>query len=170
MKKIFFILIGISVLGACSQSESAVEPVVINQKEEKLVVAPTKKLTLEIGGMSCEMGCGAAIRKKLFATGAVESVHFDFKMGRDLNTADILYDDTKISNEKITAIISSMNDKQFSVGKETVSDYEQKNNAVSVGSGNSKTSSSETSFTSIKPIQLKKNNLIDLLLSVLIRR
>lgn len=171
MKKVFFIIVGALVLVGCSQPEPVItESSTSVNEEEKTVVIPTKKLTMEIGGMSCEMGCGAAIRKELFATGAVESVNFDFKMGRDLNTADIFYDGAKISDEKITAIISSINNQQFSVGKETVSEYEQKNNASSVGSAHSKNSTAETSFTSIEPIQIEKRNLIDLLLSALIRR
>lgn len=171
MKKVFFVIVGTLVLGGCSQSEPVItESSTVINEEEKPVVVPTKKLTMEIGGMSCEMGCGAAIRKELFATGSVESVNFDFKMGRDINTADIFYDGTKISDEKITTIISSINNQQFSVGKETVSDYDQKNNTSSVGSTNSKSSQAETSFTSIEPIQIEKRNLIDLLLSALIRR
>lgn len=171
MKKVFFVIVGTFVLVGCSQSDPVIsESSVIETEEEKPVVVPTKKLTMEIGGMSCEMGCGAAIRKELYATGAVENVSFDFKMGRDLNTADIFYDGTKISNEKITTIISSINNQQFSIGKETVSDYEKKNNASSAGSTHSKNSTTETSFTSIEPIQMEKRNLIDLLLSALIRR
>lgn len=171
MKKVFFVIVGTLVLGGCSQTEAVnVESAIVVNEEEKPVVIPTKKLTMEIGGMSCEMGCGAAIRKELFATGAVESVKFDFKMGRDVNTADIFYDGTKISDEKITTIISSINNQQFSVGKEIVSNYEQKNNTSSVGSAHPKNSTSEPSFTSIEPVRMEKRNLIDLLLSALIRR
>lgn len=170
MKKIFFVIAGALVLGGCSQSEPViVESSTIVNEEEKPVVVPTKKLTMEIGGMSCEMGCGAAIRKELYATGAVESVSFDFKMGRDINTAEILYDHAKIHEEEISTIILAINNQQFNIGKEIIVNYEAPNEQ-SIGSSHSKNNSSESSFSSIEPIQIKKQNLIDLLLSVLIRK
>lgn len=179
MNKIVVLLTGIIVLGGCSQAESiAVEQAVSEDQKTEIpvVVTPTKTLAVEIGGMSCEMGCGAAIRKELLATGAVERVKFDFKMGRDLNTAEISYDDSKISEEKITTIISELNEKQFNVGQTSVSDYERPAEESGLTSDNLKPNTNTSvnkSFSNMESpdnFKIKTPNLIDLLVSALVRR
>ncbi len=178
MRKVIIAFTGVLVLSGCSQTEGpAVEkatPSPVNQ-EAKSTVTPTKLLTMEIGGMSCEMGCGAAIRKELLATDAVERVKFDFKMGRDLNTAEISYDASKISEDKITAIVSRINDKQFTVGNTSVKAYEkpaEETNASQV-KHSTRISATDKSFTQLESSEsfgIKTPNLIDLLVSALIRR
>jgi len=101
---------------ACSYSNEKNE-LVKNERENiettKVRVVPTDLLTMEVQGMSCEMGCGAAIRRGLLDTKAVEGVTFDFKMGREINIAQISYDKKQISKEQITEIVSQINEKQF---------------------------------------------------------
>lgn len=120
MRHIIILSIGISLFFSCTNSEkSALEETRVNKSEDILDehenVEPTKVLSFEITGMSCEMGCGSAIRKELYKTNAVNQVSFDFKMGRDNNTVYIYYDDTKTSVDKISKILNTMNDKQFEV-------------------------------------------------------
>lgn len=179
MKKVIIAFTGVLVLSGCSQPEGpAVEkatPSPVHQEGAKSAVTPTKLLTMEIGGMSCEMGCGAAIRKELLATDAVERVKFDFKMGRDLNTAEISYDASKISEDKITAIVSRINDKQFTIGSTSVKDYEkpaEEANASQV-KHSVRIPATDKSFTQLESSEsfgIKTPNLIDLLVSALIRR
>ena len=73
--------------------------------------------------MTCVMGCGASIRKELFATNAVCSVEFDFEKGRKSNTAKIAFDKDKITVDKIVELVSKMNEKQFKVGKTSSKEF-----------------------------------------------
>lgn len=144
MKKVVVFFAGVFVIGACSHStpvKKVIEKEVSITQENLPDVHPNKLLTMEIGGMSCEMGCGGAIRKGLFASGGVERVKFDFEMGRDVNTAEISYDDTKVTEDEIEKIILELNNKQFNIGKTALSDYQEE------------TSKPETKETS----QVKKN-------------
>ena len=105
------------VLSACSS-----EPNVVLLRTEKKhtavkpVVLANRLLTLEVEGMTCEMGCGGSIRKELKATGGVERVEFDFVEGKKIQTAKISFDKDKISADEMVAIVTKMNDKQFKVG------------------------------------------------------
>lgn len=173
MKKVFLVVFGALIFGACSESKPTIsETVEVKSEEEKPAVVSNKKLTLDIEGMSCEMGCGGAIRKELFATNAVERVKFDFKMGRDVNTAEIFYDATKIQDKEISKIISEINDQQFKVGNESVNDFEASKEEKSVGTTHSKNTSSKqyTSLKSSENLGFKKVNLLDLLVSTLFRK
>lgn len=175
MKNTIVAFTGILLLSACSQnaSEKTVhKEVTVVETEQVSNVTPTKLLSMEIGGMSCEMGCGSAIRKGLLATGAVERVQFDFKMGRDINTATISFDDSKISEQELSKIISELNDKQFSIGSSTVSDYKAEEKTTT--SSETKSSGSvgaQSSFSDLEQatFEIKTPNLIDLLLSALVR-
>jgi copper chaperone CopZ len=86
----------------------------------KKPVHSDRLLTLKIQGMTCEMGCGGSIRKELKATGGVQRVAFDFVEGRVLQTAMVFYDSKRVSDKQLTAIISAMNEKQFSIKGEDV--------------------------------------------------
>lgn len=118
MKKLAIAFSAVLILNACSS-----EPEVIHLRTEKgqlLTKNPVKSnqiLTIEIEGMTCEMGCGGSIRKELKATGGVERVSFDFIEGRNVQTAKISFDSNKISQDEMVKLITKMNDKQFKVGK-----------------------------------------------------
>jgi len=113
--KPFFLLIGVfTLVFSCSNPQESSQADVAVQ-ESTVVVTPTHILSVELEGMSCEMGCGASIRKELLSTQAVERVQFDFKMGRKTNIAHISYNESDISPEKITARITQLNDQQFSI-------------------------------------------------------
>lgn len=180
MKKTIVAFTGILLLGACSQnsSEKTVQKeVTVVETEQVSNVTPTKLLSMEIAGMSCEMGCGSAIRKGLIATGAVERVQFDFKMGRDVNTATISFDDAKISEQELSKIISELNDKQFTIESSTISAYKAEEKSTSSSESETKTKSSgsvgaQSSFSDLEQasFEIKTPNLIDLLLSALVRR
>jgi mercuric ion binding protein len=119
MKLVFISLLSISILASCASKEEKV----FLRKEAHTVSNPTKEvkansiLTMKIDGMTCMMGCGASIRKELYATKAVKNVDFDFEEGRETNTAKIAFDNSKISEKKMVEIISKMNEKQFTVGE-----------------------------------------------------
>ena len=104
-------------LSACSS-----EPNVVLLRTEKKhtavkpVVQANRLLTLEVEGMTCEMGCGGSIRKELKATGGVQRVEFNFVEGEKIQTAKISFDKDKITADKMVKILTSMNDNQFKIG------------------------------------------------------
>jgi copper chaperone CopZ len=117
MKTLAIFFSSFLLLSACSS-----EPNVVLLRTEKKhtavkpVVQANRLLTLEVEGMTCEMGCGGSIRKELKATDGVERVEFNFVEGKKIQTAKISFDKDKISADKMVTILTSMNDKQFKVG------------------------------------------------------
>lgn len=128
MKTIFSLVFLTILLFACNSSNE--ENKVVRKVSVKSYVAPVvhpnKLLTIEIEGMMCEMGCGASIRKELRATGAVGSIEYDFVDERKVNVAKIAFDKNKITVDKIISILTTMNDKQFTVGKSSTENYTDK--------------------------------------------
>ncbi len=126
MKSFVILTSGILLFSACSH-----EPKEVLLRTEKgardkanLKVTPTAMMTIDVSGMSCEMGCGGSIRKELKGTGGVSRVKFDFEEGRKVQTAYIYFDDTVIRPEEIKNIMTSMNDKQFTVSNDKVEELE----------------------------------------------
>jgi copper chaperone CopZ len=76
-------------------------------------IVPNNLLTVEIEGMSCEMNCGGSIRKALKKTGAVSRVEFDWVEEAEKQITKISYDDKKMNDKQILALIESLNDGQF---------------------------------------------------------
>ncbi|MBI1837121.1 MAG: heavy-metal-associated domain-containing protein [Flavobacteriia bacterium] len=116
---------GLLVLTACNSQESSkvTRKKSVNTSFKAVKVNTNRILTAEIEGMTCVMGCGASIRKELRATEAVSTVEFDFKEGRKSNTATIAFDKDKITVDKIINIISTINEKQFKVGKTSSKEF-----------------------------------------------
>lgn len=106
-------------LASCSSNEEKkiikIEKKVMYKPLEKVV--PTKKLAIDVSGMTCEHACGGSIRMALKETNAVDRVSFDFETDRKTNKAFIAFDDKKISQKEIVTIIEKINDKQFTTGE-----------------------------------------------------
>ena len=127
MKKTLILSFSIGLLlinPSCSTDNTSV----INEKNSAEKLELNRSLTVEIEGMVCEKGCGSSIRKALKETGAVGNCSFDFVDERLLNTAIIEFDKDKISADKIIGIITSINEKQFSVAKSSTATIEVKMN------------------------------------------
>lgn len=174
MKKYLFTGVLISLIASCSTSTEQVstseKDTSIETIEEKdlVVVTPNRKLTTEIDGMTCVMGCGGSIRKELLSTGAVSRCSFDFKGIDKTSSAMIEFDKDKISADEIAAIIKKLNDGQFSLGKmstETISqevnDSEEENETSS-----KKKEITPVNVSSSSGIQLP--NFIDLISELLV--
>jgi periplasmic mercuric ion binding protein len=115
MKALQIVLISTLILASCGQTElKATNEKQENRPKEKVVA--NKKLTFEIEGMVCVMGCGGSIRSKLAETNAVEKCEFDFEEGRENNKVTVSFDKNKTTPEKIIKIVTEMNDGQFKVG------------------------------------------------------
>ena len=111
----FILLVALS---ACSNQPEVVHLRTVKGKKEQVAKVEANALfTVNLQGMSCEMGCGGSIRQELKATGGVDRVEFDFVEGRKIQTAKISFDDKKISETKMLSILSEMNEKQFKVQK-----------------------------------------------------
>lgn len=124
----FFILLSVTLFSgqACSSGQQkATAPASAVQEE----VIPNRKLSVEIEGMVCEKGCGASIRKALKATGGVSTCSFDFAEERKQNTAVIEFDKDKVTADKLIDIITTINEKQFSVTRSSSAQLDMKVNA-----------------------------------------
>lgn len=89
------------------------------EEKEEIAVIPNNTLSVEISGMTCEHGCGGSIRSALKETGGVAQVSFDFKENRETNNANIKFDDKKISQDELIAVIEKIHDGQYKTGKVT---------------------------------------------------
>ena len=107
----------ISIVVVFSACNSTPETIVLRRekvvKTTKTKVSGTKKMTAEIDGMTCEMGCGGSIRKALKETGGVERVQYDFVAGRKKQVAVVTYDAAKTDVLKMLQLIQTINEKQF---------------------------------------------------------
>ena len=105
----------LSLLFSCTHQEEKIIVKNAKPKEEKKIdsVIPTKILSLEVEGMSCEMNCGGSIRKELKKTGAVSRVEFVWVEEAEKQVTKVSYDDTKITDKEIVALIEKINDGQF---------------------------------------------------------
>lgn len=159
MKSFALVLSSIILLGACST-----EPNVVHvrtekgQKETKSLVDANRLMTLEIKGMSCEMGCGGSIRKELKATGGVARVEFDFVEGEKTQTAKISFDKNKVKEDEMVKIITSMNDQQFTVNKTS-----SENISYSTTTPRNTTPDSEEEKVKISSTSFALPNLFDIL-------
>lgn len=159
MKSFALVLSSILLLGACSS-----EPNVVHvrtekgQKEAKAAVDANRLMTIEVKGMSCEMGCGGSIRKELKATGGVARVEFDFVEGEEIQTAKISFDTNKVTENEVVEIITSMNDKQFTVSKTGSEDI-----STSTSTQSNSTPDSEEEKVKISTTPFVLPNLFDIL-------
>ncbi len=116
MKSVLFFISMCTLIGCSSGPNVAKKKQpVAPEKVIKLKVAANQVLELEVEGMTCEMGCGGTIRKKLQKTGHVGRVRFDFEEGRKIQSARIFIDTTKISSDDVKRLIEALNKGQFKV-------------------------------------------------------
>lgn len=157
LMKLAFILPVSLLLLTASCGGSGEKKILSVEKKEVLKtpekVAVNRELSVDIAGMSCEQGCGGTIRMALKETGAVERCSFDFKEGRNVNTAYITFDKDKISPDKILSIISKLNDKQFKTSNPATKTLEETAPAEGTKTSSLKTAVPDVSFA--KSEQLK---------------
>jgi copper chaperone CopZ len=115
MKAVVSILFFLLLFVSCTTQEEKIIVKNAKPKEEKkaVEVTPNKLLTLDVEGMSCEMNCGGSIRKELKKTGAVSRVEFVWIEEAEKQVTKVSYDDTKISDKEIVALIEKINEGQF---------------------------------------------------------
>lgn len=165
MKTIILATSSLLFLAACSSESKTVLLKTEKGKKEvsKEEVVPDRMATIEISGMTCEAGCGGTIRKELKATGGVSRVQYDFVEGREVQTAKVSFDKDKVTLDQMLKIITTINEKQFTVGKtssETVND-------VSSTSTEPAPSKETVEKVSMSEAQIEMPNLIGILSDII---
>lgn len=175
MKKVLFTGILVSLLVSCSSSTDQVSNAENKAQTETLseddlvAVIPNRKMTTEIDGMTCVMGCGGSIRKELLNTGAVSRCSFDFKGMDETSTAMIEFDKDKISADEIADLIKEINEGQFTLGKmstETIAVEVEEESTADEASTSEKEEITPINVSSSSGIQLP--NFIDLISELLV--
>jgi copper chaperone CopZ len=165
MKTIIIAASSLFFLAACS---SEPEPVLLKTEKGKKEVSkeeviPDRMATIEISGMTCEAGCGGTIRKELKATGGVSRVQYDFVEGREVQTAKVSFDKDKITLDQMIKIITTINEKQFSVGKTSSEEI----NDVSSTPTEAAPSKETVEKVSMSDAQIEMPNLIGILSDII---
>ena len=119
--------------------------------------------TIEISGMTCEAGCGGTIRKELKATGGVSRVQYDFVEGREVQTAKVSFDKDKVTLDQMIKIITTINEKQFTVGKTSSEEI----NDVSSTPTETAPSKETVEKVSMSDAQIEMPNLIGILSDII---
>lgn len=97
-----------------SCQESPVQEKKAETKKEKTIpVHANAQLDFSVEGMVCQMGCGGSMRKELKNAGGVERVEVNFVENQKQQQVSVTYDSLLITAEKISSILNTMNDKQF---------------------------------------------------------
>ena len=112
--KIILVSLVALVLNSCNQTSSSKQVLAVKKKEITTVKSNTK-ITFEVEGMVCKMGCGGAIRKTLMHAGGVERVQVDFVEEAKSQAITVHYDSTLTDITQLKKRIEQTNDGQFTV-------------------------------------------------------
>ncbi len=112
--KIILVALVAIVLSACDQTTSSKQVLAVKQ-EQKSIVKSNAKITFDVEGMVCKMGCGGSIRKSLMHSGAVARVEINFIEEAKTQEVIVHYDSTKMNASQLKALIEKTNDGQFAV-------------------------------------------------------
>ena len=112
--KIILVALVAIVLSACDQTKSSKKVLAVKQ-EQKSIVKSNAKITFDVEGMVCKMGCGGSIRKSLMHSGAVARVEINFIEEAKTQEVIVHYDSTKMNASQLKALIEKTNDGQFAV-------------------------------------------------------
>ena len=112
--KIILVALVTIVLSACDQTKSSKQVLAVKQ-EQKSIVKSNAKITFDVEGMVCKMGCGGAIRKNLLHAGGVERVEVDFVEEAKSQGITVHFDSTLTNVSQLKKRIEQTNDGQFTV-------------------------------------------------------
>jgi len=106
--------LGTIILSSCDQTNSSKQVLAVKQ-EQKSVVKSNAKITFNVEGLVCKMGCGGAIRKNLLQAGGVERVEVDFVEEAKSQGITVHFDSTLTNVSQLKKRIEQTNDGQFTV-------------------------------------------------------
>ena len=112
--KIILVSVVALVLSSCDQTKSSKQVLAVKQ-EQKSIVKSNAKITFDVEGMVCKMGCGGAIRKNLLQAGGVERVEVDFVEEAKSQGITVHFDSTLTNVSQLKKRIEQTNDGQFTV-------------------------------------------------------
>ena len=112
--KIILVSVVALVLSSCDQTKSSNQVLAVKQ-EQKSIVKSNAKITFDVEGMVCKMGCGGAIRKNLLQAGGVERVEVDFVEEAKSQGITVHFDSTLTNVSQLKKRIEQTNDGQFTV-------------------------------------------------------
>ena len=112
--KIILVSVVALVLSSCDQTKSSKQVLAVKQ-EQKSIVKSNAKITFDVEGMVCKMGCGGAIRKNLLHAGGVERVEVDFVEEAKSQGITVHFDSTLTNVSQLKKRIEQTNDGQFTV-------------------------------------------------------
>jgi periplasmic mercuric ion binding protein len=112
--KIILVFLGTIILSSCDQTNSSKQVLAVKQ-EQKSVVKSNAKITFNVEGLVCKMGCGGAIRKNLLQAGGVERVEVDFVEEAKSQGITVHFDSTLTNVSQLKKRIEQTNDGQFTV-------------------------------------------------------
>ena len=112
--KIILVSVVALVLSSCDQTKSSTQVLAVKQ-EQKSIVKSNAKITFDVEGMVCKMGCGGAIRKNLLHAGGVERVEVDFVEEAKSQVITVHFDSTLTNVSQLKKRIEQTNDGQFTV-------------------------------------------------------
>ena len=112
--KIILVSVVALVLSSCDQTKSSTQVLAVKQ-EQKSIVKSNAKITFDVEGMVCKMGCGGAIRKNLLQAGGVERVEVDFVEEAKSQGITVHFDSTLTNVSQLKKRIEQTNDGQFTV-------------------------------------------------------
>ena len=114
--KIILVSLVALVLNSCNQTSSSKQVLAVKQTQEQIpAVKSNAKITFDVEGMVCKMGCGGAIRKNLLHAGGVERVQVDFVEEAKSQAITVHYDSTLTDIAQLKKRIEQTNDGQFTV-------------------------------------------------------
>lgn len=108
--KSLLIVAAIGFAVACSNTNNVQESTSGEESVQLAEVTPNATSTLDVEGMTCEMGCKAAIEKHLSKTAGVATCKVDFESA----VAVIEYDNNQITEDQIIAEIGSVANEAYS--------------------------------------------------------
>ncbi|MBL18853.1 MAG: hypothetical protein CMC82_03360 [Flavobacteriaceae bacterium] len=104
MKRLFFYILILTILSCASKNP---EEKTISQSDEAAVTMSDEnlsKISFQVEGMTCEVGCAARIEKKVAAMEGVAMSKVDF----EAKTAFVSFDPTTTSFDKVKTTIESL--------------------------------------------------------------
>lgn len=120
MTKSIYLFLVSTVILACNPAEKKNDPKdakpiekTVGELIDNTKISVNEVATLQVEGMSCVMGCGSLIRKKLYETGAVAQCDFDFVTDRKVNTVKVSFNNESLSALEIQNIITKIEESDF---------------------------------------------------------
>lgn len=119
-----YVAFGVLLLVSCEKATKADKNETAQVINSADLAVNLKKMSLDIEGMTCEIGCARTIQSKLSKTEGIKTAEVDF----DKKVGVVVYDANKIDEGKIVAVVQEIagGDLYKVTGTKTVKSTSQK--------------------------------------------